>query len=243
MKATGLHCAQIFEGYNFEVGTENNVVLNNAAPAAPNVVTSMAIVNDGSDDRVFLENGIVNVRCFNNSNYPVLVRLVYYVTRKDIGAQLYPDVASLVVDGTPALSVLGHGDPLTSNALQRFVKFVKLKKKVLYGGKMMMWKCKARGQRMITGDYEGSPTNYTLVKGTRGVMAFIDGIPVEGSGAGDGLVAAGPISVQITHAHKCTWRVPEDNSSTSVVSQAFPNLDGFADIVVPDTEAEPLTQA
>lgn len=243
MKNTGLHYTQIFDGYDFQTGNSGEMAVNNMDPGSPGLLLTGGVVSLGSDDKVFLESSIANARMFNNSNIPVVVRLVYYVVRKDIPATSYPDLETLLTDGAPQLTSIGGGDPLTSNAAQRYLKWTKMKKKILYPAKMMMWKCKGRGHRFISGDYDGDSSAYFNVKGNRGVLCFVDGIPIEGVGATANNVAISSWSVQITHAHKLTWRVAEENQNTSVISQNWPALTGEGDVVVPDTEVEPVTQA
>lgn len=231
-KNAGLHVAQYFEGYNYENSVQQAFV-HEITPLSPTLLNATGVITTGGDRKVFVEKGHINVRVMSNANIPVVLRLYRFKAKRDIQLDTYPALSNLLTDGA-SLGDISGGDPLTSNAAQRMLKFGKMKTKILYPGKLWIFTIKDKPRKFMSGDIEGNQSELLYYKGLRAAFLFIDGVPTEA--ASGGAVALGPYSVQITHAHKVSWRNIEDSDNTSVKSVGWTTLSGFGSIVAPTTD-------
>lgn len=235
VKNAGLHVAQKFVSGNFGPGLAAQMIMSWAS-VIPLDYNDMGVMSSGNASKVFVEKVVDTLRYFNNSNVPIFVRLVYAVVRRDIPFASYSDYITLLQDGAPMQVNLGHGNPLTSNAAQRYLRWIRTDNHVFNPGDVFSVVLENYCRRMMSGDIEGN-TSFLSTRGSLVLLPFFDGIPISDS-LNSGLISTGPISFQETDAMEVHWRDVEDNAPTSVVSIAFPSVSGFGNVVEPKVDVD-----
>lgn len=228
----GLHVSQQFYSVNVQGTVSGQMVVLDLA-FYPNDYNVMGVVTTGTDEKAFVEKIVSTDRYFNNSNVPLFVRIIYAYVRRDIPNDTYTTFNSLLQDGAPMQVNLAHGNPLTSNAAQRYLKWLRTDEYTLEGGKVMTVRLENYLKRSISGDYEGD-ISLLSIRGSLVAFVCFDSVPISDS-LNSGLIGTGPISLQYTGCDEVHWRDIENGTPTSVVAQAFPSLSGFGNVVEPQS--------